>query len=75
MPKVSVKFMKIFPSSDHKQLINLDHVSRYDILALHNLSKENYMDRYSVCNTLLKQHNTSFKRIIIVDKKWIVGYI
>ncbi|KAG5311589.1 SETMR methyltransferase, partial [Acromyrmex insinuator] len=48
--------------------------SRLDVWVPHKLTEENLANRMSICNSLLKRHESDpfLKRIVIGDEKWII---
>lgn len=61
-------------STVHDHLVKLGYISRYDIWVPHNLSEKNCMDRFSICDMLIKRNETSpfLRQVVTGDEKWIV---
>ena len=60
----------VLKRSIHNHLVNMGYVSQYDISVPHNLSEKNCMDRFSICDNLLKRHAVTpfLKQIITGDE-------
>ncbi|XP_052822739.1 histone-lysine N-methyltransferase SETMAR-like [Octopus bimaculoides] len=48
--------LEVSKSTLHEHLAKIGYVSRYNVWVPHKLSEQNCMDRYSICDMLLK-HN------------------
>ena len=57
-----------------RHLQQLGYVSRLDVRVPHKLTEENLANRMSICNSLLKRHESDpfLKRIVTGDEKWII---
>ena len=58
----------------HERLVSLGYTSRYNVWVPHKLSEKNCLDRYSICDMLLKRNESVpfLKTLVTGDEKWIV---
>ena len=68
------KELNISKSTVHKYLVSLGYTSHYKVWVPDKLSEKNCLDRYSICNILLKWNKSMpfLKTLVTRDKKWIV---
>ncbi|XP_011055470.1 PREDICTED: histone-lysine N-methyltransferase SETMAR-like [Acromyrmex echinatior] len=66
--------LKVDYRTVQRHLQQLGYVSRLDVWGPHKLTEENLANRMSICNSLLKRHESDsfLKRIVTGDKKWII---
>ena len=66
--------LKIGYGTVQRHLQQLGYVSRLDVWVPHKLTEENLANRISICNSLLKRHESDpfLKRIVTGDEKWII---
>ena len=65
--------LDISKSTVHKHLVSLGYTSRYNVWVPHKLSEKNCLDRYSICDMLLKRNESMpfLKTLVTGDEKWI----
>ena len=51
--------LKLSKSTVHEHLVSLGYTSRYNVWVPHKLSEKNCLDRYSICDMLLKRNESS----------------
>ena len=66
--------LKIDYGTVQRHLQQLGYVSRLDVWVPHKLTEENLANRMSICNSLLKRHESDpfLKRIVTGDEKWSI---
>lgn len=66
--------LKIGYGTVQRHLQQLGYVSRLDVWVPHKLTEMNLANRISICNSLLKRHESDpfLKRIVTGDEKWII---
>ena len=65
--------LDISKSTVHEHLVSLGYTSRYNVWVPHKLSEKNCLDRYSICDMLLKRNESMpfLKTLVTEDEKWI----
>ncbi|XP_076069700.1 histone-lysine N-methyltransferase SETMAR-like [Oratosquilla oratoria] len=68
------KEVKLSKSTVHEHLVSLGYTSRYNVWVPHKLFEQNCLDRYSICDMLLKRNESRpfLKTLVSGDEKWIV---
>ncbi|XP_029636902.1 histone-lysine N-methyltransferase SETMAR-like [Octopus sinensis] len=66
--------LEISKSTAHEYLMKSRCISRYNVWVPHKFSEKNCLDRYSVCDILLKRNESMFflKQHVTGNEKWIV---